>query len=86
VEPSGSPGRQIADAAESFEAAAERAPGQPKEWMNLAAHQYAYGDPRKAVESLKRAQNPRSVNLNASDVHPNARRLMADAQRLMSMK
>lgn len=77
---------QIADASESFEAAAERAPGQPKEWMNLAAHQYAYGDPRKAVESLKRAQNPRSVNLNASDVHPNARRLMADAPRLMSMK
>lgn len=77
---------QVGEAADSFEAAAERAPGQPKEWVNLAAHQYAYGDPRKAVESLKRAQNPRSVNLNGSDVHPGARKLMTDAARLMSMK
>ena len=77
---------EVAEAHDAFEAAAERAPGQPKEWLNLAAHQYAYGDPRKAVESLKRAQNPRSVNLSASDVHPAARKLMTDAARLMSMK
>ena len=77
---------EIGAAAEAFAAAAERAPGQSKEWLNLAAHQYAYGDPRKAIESLKRAENPRSVNLGASDVHPGARRLMTDAPRLMSMK
>ncbi len=77
---------EIADAADSFEAAAERAPGRPKEWLNWAAHQYAYGDPRKAVVSLKRAQNVRSVDTSAADVHPQARRLMTDAPRLMSMK
>lgn len=77
---------QLSDAAESFEAAAERAPGRPKEWVNLASHQYAFGDPRKAVESLKRAQNPKSVDLGGSDIHPQARRLMTDAPRLMSMK
>lgn len=75
----------IADAGDEFAAAADRAPGQPKPWINLAAHQYAYGDPRKAVASLKRAENPRSLDLNAGDVHPAARRLMADAPRLMSL-
>ncbi|HVO31091.1 MAG TPA: tetratricopeptide repeat protein, partial [bacterium] len=74
----------IADAGDEFATAADRAPGQGKPWINLAAHQYAYGDPRKAVESLKRADNPRAVDLNGSDVHPAARRLMTDAPRLMS--
>lgn len=74
----------IADAGDEFAAAAERAPGMAKPWLNLAAHQYAYGDPRKAVESLKRADNPRAVDLNGNDIHPGARKLMIDAPRLMA--
>ena len=74
----------IADAGDEFALAADRAPGQAKQWVNLAAHQYAYGDPRKAIESLKRADNPRALDLNGSDIHPAARKLMVDAPRLMS--
>ncbi len=77
---------EVGEAGVAFAAAAERAPGAAKPWLNLAAHEYAYADPRKAIETLRRAINARTVDPAAVDVHPGARRLMADAPRLLGQR
>lgn len=68
----------VSEAGRRFEDATERAPDDSKLWVNLAAHQYQFGDPRKAKETLKRAGPLSSVDVRAPDVHPAASRLLSE--------